>query len=117
MKNWYKPLEKRYKDFPKDIQILNMVSDLTKAKNLASTAPDLSRKHLYMALILLDYIIDDPKWKNELGELRRLREAVASLLEGPAYGTFENIINASLAMDIYAYRKLIPDRKQSEGAG
>ena len=61
--------------------------------------------HLYRALILLDYISDDPKWKMRLRELLRLRETVASLIaiEIP-YGSIEQIIRAALQMVPKAYR-------------
>lgn len=106
MRNWYKPLESRFRNFPKDIQILNVVSDLIKAKNREPKNRNDFRNHLYMALILLDYMADDPKWKEDLRELRRLREAVASLLGDSPYGTFKNIIDAALSLDVNAYTKL-----------
>jgi len=107
MKTWYSGLENRYASFSEDIQILNVVSDLNKAKNLTHIDSTNAKQHLFGAIILLDYIIDDPKWKPKLRELLRLREAVGSLifLEKP-YGTIDQIITATLLMEPQAYRAI-----------
>ena len=107
MKIWYSGLENRYASFSEDIQILNVVSDLNKAKNLIHIDSTNAKQHLFGAIILLDYIIGDPKWKSKLRELLRLREAVVSLifLEKP-YGTIDQIINVTLLMNPKAYRTL-----------
>lgn len=106
MKDWYKSLEKRYTTFPKDIQVLNMVSDLQKAANLKSVNSELMRNHLYRATILLDYIINDPKWRNALGELLRLREVICSVIEGIDYAPLEQVIRAALLLDSSAYKRI-----------
>ncbi len=112
MKNWYKDLEKRYADFPAEIQILNMVSDLQKATNLAYLYKDSVNNHLYRALILLDYIIRDKKWRHKLSELLRLREAIASLIffEKP-FGSISQIIKAALLLEPAAYKKICIPQK------
>ena len=74
MREWYSGLEYRFESFSPDVQILHVVSDLTKARNLAKAANDTAENHLYRALILLDYIATDPKWTSKLRELLRLRE-------------------------------------------
>ena len=107
MKNWYKELKTRFCSFPSEIQILNLVSDLQKAKNLHPTNPDNAINHLYRAIILLDYIVSDPKWRNKLKELLRLREAIGSLICGDIqYGTISDIVNAALLMNCKADNKL-----------
>jgi len=107
MRNWYKGLESRYSTLPKEIQILNLVSDLNKAKNMADVDHDVFKNHLFGAIILLDYIIADPKWKGKLRELLRLREAIGSLifLEEP-YGSIEQVITAALLMEPKSYKAL-----------
>ena len=107
MKNWYRELKERYADFPAEVQVLNMVSDLNKAKNLASINPDSAKNHLYKAIILLDYIIADPKWRSKLPELLRLREAIGSLLfyQNP-FGKIHQVITASLLLEPNAYKAM-----------
>ena len=84
---------------------MNMVSDLEKAKNLSFIDSQTAVNHLYRALILLDYMSDDPKWKMKLRELLRLREAVASLtVPEVSYGSIEQIIRAALQLVPKAYR-------------
>ena len=80
MKNWYKELADRFATFPAHIQILNMVSDLKKADNLIQVNKQSAINHLYRAIILLDYIVADPKWKRKLKELLRLREVIGSII-------------------------------------
>jgi len=109
MKNWYKELEDRYASFPGQVQILNMVSDLQKAKNLFSVNKVSSVNHLYRAIILLDYIIKDPKWKKKLRELLRLREVIGSLIfYDKPYADINQTIEAALQLDIAAYKSLHP---------
>ena len=110
MKNWYKELEFSYLSFPKDVQILNMVSDLEKARKWTATHPDTSRNHLYRALILLDYIIADPKWCFGLGELLRFREAIGSVIDGKhPMASFDQLIQTAKLFDQKAYKAfLIP---------
>ena len=107
MKNWYKNLEKPYRDFPAEAQILNMVSDLLKAKNLIDQQRSSAINHLFKAIILLDYIIEDKKWNKKLAELLRLREAIGSLIyfENP-FGSFDQIIKAALLLAPGAYKKI-----------
>ena len=105
MKTWYKDLKGRFSEFPKHVQILHLVSDLKKAKNLAVSHPSSSTNHLYRAIILLDYIIQDSKWKSALHELLRLREAVGSVLFlSPPYASIEQLISAAVQMEPQAYR-------------
>ncbi len=105
MKNWYRNLATRYASFAEDVQVLNVLSDLEKAKHLFAVDSQTAVNHLYRALILLDYMSDDPKWKMKLRELLRLREAVASLIApGIPYGSIKQIIRAALQMVPKAYR-------------
>ena len=62
---------------------------------------------MYRAIILLDYMKDDPKWRSKLRELLRVREVVGSILffEHP-YGTLEQICNAALCLNKKAYQTL-----------
>jgi len=83
-----------------------MVSDLQKAANLRSVNRQASQNHLYRAVILLDYIINDPKWGYALRELLRLREVVCSVIEGIDYGSMEQIINTAVLLDSSAYRRM-----------
>ena len=107
MKNWYKNLETRYKTFPEHVQVLNMISDLNKAKSLWDKNRTSARNHLYRALILLDYMKDDPKWRNKLRELLRVRETVGSILVlSQPYGTLDQVCDAALCLSAKAYRLL-----------
>ena len=108
MKNWYEDLEKRYGDFPADVQILNMVSDLQKAKKLFHKNRSSAINHLFRAIILLDYIIEDKKWRHKLAELLRLREVIGSVIyyDRP-YANLAQLIQAALFLEPEAYRKLI----------
>ena len=82
-----------------------MASDLFRAISLETQNPENSRSQLLGALVLIGYMVDDPKWMPRLGELLRLREAVASLLasEKP-YGTMTQILEAALLLDAGAYK-------------
>ena len=107
MKNWYNELENRYATFPAHIQILNLVSDLNKAKNLADVNLSGFKNQIYRALVLLDFIISNPMWKSKLGELLRLREAIASLIASQRpYASIEQIINVTLQIEPKAFRSL-----------
>ena len=105
MKNWYKNLESRYASFPSHIQILNMVSDLQKADHLMEHNPENATNHLYRAIILLDYIIADPKWRIRLRELLRLRETIGSLIYlSKPYCNYHQLPRVALLLDSKAYR-------------
>ena len=107
MKNWYKDLKTRFVDFDSHIQILHVVSDLKKANNLIELNRDSAVNHLYRAIILLDYIIYDPKWQGKLKECLRLRETIASIINGTIlYATINQAINAALLLDVNAYKTL-----------
>ncbi len=105
MKNWYKSLEGRYSTFPKDVQVLNLVSDLVKAQTMREVDREASNNNLLRALILLDYMIDDVKWRSGLRELLRLRETIASVYAGMEYAPLETVITAAAALDRQAYRR------------
>ena len=107
MKNWYKDLKDRFSTFPTHVQILNMVSDLKKAENLFDTNRLSAINHLYQAIILLDYIIADQKWRMKLRELLRLREVIASLIASKElYANLNQTIDAALQLEPTAYRTL-----------
>ena len=105
MKNWYKDLEGRFKTFPEHVQVLNMVSDLVKTKSFWNKNQESALNHLYRAIILLDYMVDDPKWRNKLRELLRVREVIGTILMcSEPYGTVEQVYNAALQLNVKAYR-------------
>jgi hypothetical protein len=104
MKNWYKDLEPRFRGFEGYYQILNLVSDLVKAKNTSLTSPEDARDNCFRAIILLDYILADPKWKSQSVELFRLREVLASLTTTLPMATWDQAIDAALLMNPKAYR-------------
>ena len=107
MKNWYKDLEKRYADFPEHIQILNMVSDLEKARSFWGNERASAVDHLYRAIILIDFIVDDPRWKEKLKEVLRLREVIGSLIEDSRpLASPKDTINAALLLNSRAYLTL-----------
>ncbi len=113
MKVWYKDLEKRYADFPQHIQILNVVSDLEKARSFWDRERVCALDHLYRAIILIDFIVDDPRWKGKLKEVLRLREVMGSLIVGSQpLATLENTIRATLLLNRRAYSTLYPSRIQ-----
>ena len=103
MKNWYEPLKQRYSSFPGHVQVLNMVSDLEKAASARGKGIQAWQNNLLRAIILLDYIINDPKWDHALHELLRLRDAICSIIAGIDYGTIEQVIQAALLLDPAAY--------------
>ncbi|OFZ18298.1 MAG: hypothetical protein A2Z20_11675 [Bdellovibrionales bacterium RBG_16_40_8] len=104
MKNWYEDLEPRFRGFEGYYQILNLVSDLVKAKNISMTSPEDARDNCLRAIILLDYILADPKWKSQSVELFRLREVLASLTTTQPMATWNQAIDATLLMEPKAYR-------------
>ncbi|MBN2028694.1 hypothetical protein JW824_00460 [bacterium] len=115
MKNWYKNLKDRYASFSADDQIGHMVSDLNKAKCLQEGNPGSAKNHLYRALILLDYIIADPKWRAKRGELLRLRESIGSLIvNNHPYGNIEQVMMAAYLMDAAVYRQFVQNRVKTE---
>jgi len=107
MKNWYKGLENRYADFPEPIQILNLASDLEKAKNFWKTDKTTAKNHLYRAIILIDYIAKDSRWRGKLRELLRLREVIGSLIESSQpLATLKDTVKAALLLNSQAYSRL-----------
>jgi hypothetical protein len=107
MKNWYKELADRFATFPAHVQILNMVSDLKKAENLLQVNRQSALNHLFRAIILLDYIVDDPKWKRKLKELLRLREVIGSIIfSDKPLGDLSQTITAALLLEPTAYRSI-----------
>jgi len=107
MKNWYKELETRFASFPAHTQIMHFISDLEKAKNLQEKNPGTARNHLLRAIILLDYIINDPKWRSKRRECLRLREVVGSLTTNNAQlASLQQTIQAACSMEKTAYKTL-----------
>jgi predicted nucleic acid-binding protein len=107
MKNWYKNLEYRFSEFPSHVQILNIVSDLKKAEHFLSTNRSTAVNHLYRAIILIDYVVDDPKWKNKLREVLRLREVIASLIsQKNPYATLSMTIDTTIQLNPKAYKMI-----------
>jgi hypothetical protein len=103
----YRNLKERYAVFETHVQVLNMVSDLQKAKHWQNVQKKTMEKHLYGAMTLLDYMITDPKWLSKCRELLRLREVIGSLLFMPEpYGTLEQTIQSAIQLDTGAYRAL-----------
>ncbi len=108
MKSWYENLKDRYASFSSVDQIGHMVSDLNKARCLQEGNPESAKNHLYRALILLDYIIDDPKWWAKQRELLRLRESIGSLIINKhPYGSVEHVILSACRMDVAAYKRFV----------
>jgi len=108
MKNWYKSLEGRYSDFPANIQILNLVSDLKKADNLLTNQKTSAINHLYRAIILVDYIVEDKKWRARLKELLRLKEAIGSFIYyKQPLANLDQITKAALLLEATAYKQLL----------
>ena len=107
MKNWYKELADRFVTFPAHIQLLNMVSDLKKAENLLQVNKQSAINHLYRAIILLDYIVADPKWKGKLKELLRLREVIGSIIvDDNPMANISQTITAALLLESLAYKAI-----------
>lgn len=104
MKNWYKDLQQRFLAFDTHIQMLNMVSDLVKAKNMSESNPDNASENCLRAIILLDFILSDPRWESRRNELYRLREVIASLTTTDPLADYDQAIRAALSMDTAAYR-------------
>lgn len=106
MKHWYESLKTRYPSFPKQIQVLNMASDLQKAMNLEHVNAESSRNHLYRAVILLDYMIADPKWRTGLRELLRFREAVCASIAGCPYADLATLNKVAIMLNSGAWKKV-----------
>ena len=108
MKTWYQNLENRYSTFPEETQVLNMISDLNKARNLTGENTRISKNHLIRALILLDYIIADSKWQSKLCEVLRFREVLCSLIDGNApMGTIDQVIQTAKLLTPGAYKAFL----------
>ena len=119
MKHWYSDLENRFGSFPESVQVLHLLSDLTKARNLLPISRKSAVNHYYRAIILLDYIVADPRWRGKLRELLRLREAIGSLCVADdgngdkkqpvkPYGTPEQIIKCAAVLHPEAYKIFRP---------
>lgn len=109
MKNWYKGLKNRYSEFDEEFQVLNIVSDLKKAKHFQKLNKKNATNHLYRAIILIDYLIADPKWRNKLKEILRIREVIGGLIcKTESYGTIGMIIDAVTQLNCETYKKLKP---------
>ena len=106
MRHWYENLKDRYLTFPKDVQVLNMASDLQKAINLEQVDAETSRNHLYRTLILMGYMIDDPKWRSGLKELLRFREAVCASVAGIPYTDLATLNKTALMLDSGVWKKV-----------
>lgn len=114
MKNWYKELEFRFAEFPAHVQVMHFTSDLQKAKNLQEKNPETSRNHILRAIILLDYIINDPKWHSKRRECLRLREVVGSLTTNKNHlASLEQAFHTACTMDKTAYRILKSVRSET----
>ena len=57
---------------------------------------------------LLDFMINDAKWRKKLCELLRLREVIGSIIyyQKP-YGTIEQAIKTTLSLEPRAYKTFI----------
>lgn len=107
MNNWYKELKHRFASIPAHLQILNMVSDLKKAENLWTANRQSAINHLYRAIILLDYMVDDSKWNKKLRELLRLREVIGSLIVADKpFATLSQTITIALLLEPAAYQSV-----------
>lgn len=107
MKNWYKNLETRFPTFPSEVQVLHVVTELNRARNMLKDNAHSAKNNLFRSIILLDFMINDPKWRVKLGELLQLREVIGSLIfyQKP-YGTIEQIIQTTLLIEPKAYKML-----------
>ena len=107
MKNWYKGLKDRFSEFDEEFQVLNIVSDLKKANHFQKLNEENANNHLYRAIILIDYLIADPKWRDKLKEVLRIREVIGGLIcKTESYGTLDMIIEAVIQLNCNAYKKL-----------
>ena len=105
MKDGYKDLKDRFLAFPPEVQILHAVSDLTKAKHLAGVDRTKAVNHVYRAMILLDYIVEDLRWASKVGELLRLREAMGSwIFHAEPFAGLGELMAAAVLMEPAAYR-------------
>ena len=103
----YQDLKERYISFESHIQVLHMVSDLHKAKHWQNVQKKTMENHLYGAMALLDFMINDTKWLSKCRELLRLREVIGSLLFLPEpYATLEQTIEAALQLEPKAYQMI-----------
>ena len=103
----YEDLKERYATFEPYFQVLNMVSDLEKARSWQDKDESIMKFHLRGAMILLDFMINDPKWRSRCRELLRLREVIGSLLfSTEPYGTLEQTIQAAILLDPKAFRMM-----------
>jgi len=82
-----------------------MVSDLRKAEDLFELNSVSAKNHLYRAIVLLDYIIQDPKREGKLKELLRLREVIDSLIiDHEPFYKLKQTIDAAIQLDANAYK-------------
>jgi hypothetical protein len=62
---------------------------------------------LYRAIILLDYIVTDSKWRRKLKELLRLREVIGSIIvEDKPFATLSQTITIALLLEPTAYQSV-----------
>ncbi len=74
---WHTSLVDRFPGFPKHQQLLMVCNELRRA-NAQQKRPDYYKKHLELALELMDFLIDDRKqWSYAYRELMRAREVLA----------------------------------------
>ncbi len=95
----YKVEEKKWRQFPPDVQLKNIAAELARAShaNLYNTE---SKKEQAVsayerALMLIDASLNDPQWKDR-EFLHELRDAVAALYVGTADSAISRLISSQL---------------------
>ncbi|MBI3366743.1 hypothetical protein HY041_03900 [Candidatus Roizmanbacteria bacterium] len=83
MNLFHKGLRNRWHDFSLVNQMANIGAEVGRAINwLKKNNQEMSRNALYRALELIDFSVDDPKNKNSLKEILRLRELLVDYFVG-----------------------------------
>ncbi|MBI4432197.1 MAG: hypothetical protein HY592_01785 [Candidatus Omnitrophica bacterium] len=89
----------RWNAMPLGTRLLNVASELTRAKNLAAEDADLTRLSIERALDLLDLTVETARADfNFTRELLRLREALGGQYQDPEKDSLEAILKIFLDM-------------------
>ena len=106
MTKGYETIKERFLTFPAETQVLHLVAELARAKDRLPVSKKEAESRLDDSIVLINDILEDPKWVSGRKEVLLLREAVSSHsgFRKPC-GTISQIIEATLLLNPGAYRK------------
>ena len=99
-------VQERWRQFNLFEQLGNVGSEVHRAAQWKNKDEELSRNSLYRALELLDFTIQDPRWKKGLKELARVREfLIDAFYGGKEYGNTLDDLDRYFFQFAFAARK------------